>query len=84
MEIMVSTMMEKNAMARARATSVIAFPPPGSVMKYLHYRAAEPSGRPSKEVMEGRERIFCETKRDDMKGEIQDTPLWGCSFATCH
>jgi hypothetical protein len=58
MEIMVSTMMEKNAMARARAISVIAFPLPGSFMNNLHYRATEPSGRPSEEVMEGRERYF--------------------------
>jgi hypothetical protein len=39
-------MMEKKAMARARAISVIAFPPPVSFIKNLLYQATELSDRP--------------------------------------
>jgi len=55
--------MEKNAMARARPISVIAFPPPGSLMKNLLYWTTKLSGRPSEEVMEGREGIFYGDKK---------------------
>ena len=58
MEIMVSTMMEKNAIARARAISVMAFPAPGSVIKKPPLTGDGGSNRLSEEVMEGRERKF--------------------------
>ena len=58
MEIMVSTMMEKNAIARASAISVMAFPAPGSVIKKPPLTGDGSSNRLSEEVMEGRERKF--------------------------
>jgi hypothetical protein len=64
--------MEKNAIARASAISVMAFPAPGSVIKKPPLTGDGSSNRLSEEVMEGRERKFEETQQGDKKGGLKE------------